>query len=173
MYGRVVAACFLLVLAGCSAPEYSGDGTFVDHGAERTHGRYELDLGEVLLATDGRYEYTVAGLPRERFVFGFEVAPLDTAAETDGGREIAATVGLTVVAANQEPVVSRAAQLGEWTWSVRAGEVIAFVYGRDGNGTYVDVDPRRRYSVVVTVTGSETSDSAFRARLKAVGGGWK
>ena len=60
-------AMAIALLSGCySEGSYRGDGTLIDNGFLVSIGmgtRYVLDLGEIDLTQDGRYEYSVGNLP--------------------------------------------------------------------------------------------------------------
>lgn len=186
-----IAGTSLLLLA-CTA-EYTGDGTFVDHGAMTARERYVLDLGPVELTQLSQYRYRLVGLPDEEMVVGIEVIEAEPNIDTRPNHP--ARVRLKVEARDGPVVLLEEAPMNSWVWSYglrdpksfyyRTGEAReipvrtgVMTYQRIGQradagwGTYFTPRKGATYLLTLDVLASDSAPSR-PARLKVVGGGWK
>lgn len=169
--------CALAVMAGAlfslgceSVAQYSGDGKLIDNGRTAATDRYVLDLGSVSLKTAGSTTFKFKNLPKENFVVGLELrAP-------EGSKLDPSTINPVIevsLTENGTVLITKAAQLREWTWSVLSPGNRAFVYGREKPSTYFDPVPEKDYQLTFRVRQPDHGSANYTASLVAKSGGWK
>lgn len=164
----------VVFLSGCyRVSQYSGDGQLIDNGSTAATDRYVLDLGLINLAQPGKKTFRLENLPEENFVTGVEisVAPEDRA--TNETRRANPTISLELSGPDGKVLFAKKSALDEWTWSVPADGLRAFVYGRGEPGTYFNAAPKTEYTLTLNVLESDRSQSKYTARLMMKSGGWK
>lgn len=167
----LVAMAAVLLLLGCeSVAQYSGDGKLIDNGRTAATDRYVLDLGSVSLSKAGSTTFNFKNLPKENFVIGLELRAPEGSKLDEQTINPVIEVSLTE---NGTPLVTKAAPLKEWTWSVLSPGNRAFVYGREKPNTYFDPVPGKNYQLTFRVRQPDQGSANYTASLVAKSGGWK
>ena len=167
----LVGMAIALFTLGCdSVAQYSGDGKLVDNGPTAATDRYVLDLGSVSLRKPSSTTFKLKNLPKENFVVGLELRA------AKGSKLDQSTITAVIEVSlkqNGIPLITREAQLSEWTWSVPAAGNQAFVYGRERPSTYFDSVPGKDYELTFRVQQPDRGSANYTASLVAKSGGWK
>jgi len=185
-----------VVLLGCPASKYSGDGKLTDDPLSPSQ-RFVLTLGPTDLTKAGTSTYRLADLPQKNFVVGFAVSQGSTTGMTlHETRPIDAIVRLTLKDEASRVIIDEMGPLNEWTWSGSPHSPGAFVYKQGKSrdvpmpGGYVTPEPigvkpddgfgsgftprsDGRYSLQVQVLTGDPSAGAYTITLTSASGGWE
>jgi hypothetical protein len=170
----LMAAIPVAFLFGCyQVSHYSGDGQLVDNGSAAATDRYVLNLGPIDLTQPGAKTFRIENLPEANFVAGveFSATPGDRAA--NGTRRANPIISLELSGPEGKILFTKKSALDAWTWSVPAGGLPAFVYGREEPRTYFSAAPKTAYTLTLNVLEPDRSQEKYTARLMMKSGGWK
>ena len=168
---KISLLLFVFTIVGCGNNSgYKGDGQLIDNGTLNANERYRLNLGSIDLGRNGKYKYSVAGLPKDDFVFGMEIKSQKI---IDKPLDIKANVAISIIDSQGQIVVSENALISDWVWSIPVQSKTSFVYRREGKGSYLSPKPEEAYSIELTVSEANSSDSSYKANFLGITGGWK
>ena len=168
---KIILLLFLFTIIGCGNNSgYKGDGQLIDNGALSANERYKLNLGSIDLGRNGKYKYSIAGLPKDEFVFGMEIQSQQI---IDKPLDIKASVALSIIDSQGQIVVSENALIIDWVWSIPVQSKTSFVYRREGKGSYLSPKPGEAYSIELTVSEADSSGSSYKSNFLGITSGWK
>ena len=173
LFGTVLHALCALSLAGDAVASYSGDGTLVDNGPTSATDRYVLNIGSISFATTSSSTFTLKGLPREKFVFGFELRLLPNQNRRLEPTLISATALISIVDESGKTLFTKHTKLNEWTWSIHSPGDYAFIYGREPFSTDLQASRGKTYKLTVAVIEPDPALAIYSASVVAKAGGWK
>jgi hypothetical protein len=164
----------LMLFSGCyRVSQYSGDGTLVDNGLLSATDRYVLNLGPVDLTRRGTMSYRIADLPEANFVVGIEIVTTSGPRSTTEKQLAPLIIALKLTGPGASTLFSKKSVLGEWIWSEPRDGNRAFVYWREGEGTFFNASQNSQYILTLDVLEPDRSQSKYVASLVAKSGGWK
>src|SRR5258706_6099567 len=132
-----MVAMHVLLLCGCyRVSNYSGDGQLIDNGPAAATDRFVLNLGPIDLARSGTRTFRLENLPEANFVTGVDISVASGDRATNATRRANPVISLELSGSDGKVLFAKKSALDAWTWSVPAGGLPAFVYGREEPRTY-------------------------------------
>ena len=177
---RLIIVCIMVIcMNACfGVSSYHGDGFLEDKGRFDAKNRYILNLGEIEIGESGSYEFKLAGLPSEEFVFGLEVELPMVGHEENPREHLSCDPFVHIQIANppgEEVVLDISGRIiSDWTWSIAIGDPSAFLYVRGNGGkSFKPESSRHSYNLMVRINRPTGETCTLKAILVAKSPGWK
>jgi len=148
---------------------YTGDGSFTDHGRKAGISRFALDLGSVDLTESSVNKFELKGLPEVKFVCFLRLDhPLPTSGKPKDFHGSDLLVELSLEDENGTQVFLEKAKLINWVWSGVVGASQSDLYTL--KTTFA---PKKGKVYYLKLKINEGHLNAPEVKILLMGGGWK